>query len=241
MNLTPAIAATVATLAATAGILTNAAYSPRSQIFGRTIIAGSDPNQIALTYDDGPNDAATLDLLEVLARHNARATFFMIGRFARQRPEIVRAVHAAGHLVANHTMTHPWLTFKPAREIREELRACNEALEDILGTPIQYVRFPHGARRPAVLRIARELNLKPVQWNAMGKDWQPIGADGILTRLEGDLRRARRQNTGANILLHDGCDSTMGADRTATIQATEQLLQRFTREGRHTVTIDTWG
>ena len=71
-----------------------------SQIFGRTLIAGDDANEVALTFDDGPNDAATPQLLEVLARHVVRATFFDMGDFARERPEIVRQVVAAGHLWA---------------------------------------------------------------------------------------------------------------------------------------------
>ena len=138
---------------AAGGTLAYAALAPQSQLFGRTLIAGRDPTEIALTYDDGPNDAATMQLLEVLARHNVRATFFMIGRFVRQRPEIVRAVHAAGHLVGNHTMTHPWLAWQPDRIIRDELRGCNHALEDVLGAPVRYMRPPHGARRPAVLAL----------------------------------------------------------------------------------------
>ena len=97
---------------AAGGTLAYAALHPQSQLFGRTLIAGDDPSEIALTYDDGPNDAATMQLLEVLARHNVCASFFMIGGFVRQRPEIARAVHAAGHLVGNHTMTHPWLAWQ---------------------------------------------------------------------------------------------------------------------------------
>jgi peptidoglycan/xylan/chitin deacetylase (PgdA/CDA1 family) len=90
-----ALAATAAVAAATGLTLTYAGLSPTSQLFGHTILAGNDPTEAALTYDDGPNDVATDALLDLLARHNARATFFMIGRFVRQRPEIVRRVHAA--------------------------------------------------------------------------------------------------------------------------------------------------
>ncbi len=233
-----ALAATAT--AATAATLTHSAYSAQSQLFGRTLIAGNDPNEIALTYDDGPNDAATPALLEILARHNARATFFMIGKFVRQHPEIVRAVQAAGHLIGNHTDTHPWLTMLPAKRIREELRTCNEALEDILGAPIRYVRFPHGARRPATLRIAAELNLTPVQWNAMGHDWELPTAEAILTSLKPGLTRANRRHQGANILLHDGHDRAMSANRTPTLQATDQLLKRFALEDKRTVTVDAW-
>jgi peptidoglycan-N-acetylglucosamine deacetylase len=231
-----------AALIAAAGLtLTYAALSPGSQLFGPTIIAGNDPNEVALTYDDGPNDVATDALLDLLARHNARATFFMIGSFVRQRPEIVRRVHAAGHLIGNHTQTHPWLSFQSSRVIRDELRSCNQALEDAIGAPIHYLRPPHGARRPMVFRAAAELGLKIVQWNAMGYDWQPISPDRIVAHVARGRERARRHHTGANILLHDGHQQGIGANRSATVQATAALLDRFAREGTRTVTVDTWG
>src|ERR1700722_17621933 len=183
----------------TAGALvTHAALGPESQLFGRTVIAGRDPSEIALTYDDGPNPAATPQLLDVLARHNARATFFMIGKHVRLYPDLVRAVHAAGHLLGNHTMTHPWLAWQPARVIREELSGCSKLIEDLTGEPVRYMRPPHGARRPAVMRIARALNMKTVQWNVMGFDWRPIGAEGILKHIDTGLRRTRRGHRGAN-------------------------------------------
>ena len=110
---------------------------PESQIFGRTLIAGDDPDEIALTYDDGPNDGHTERLLDILARHNAQATFFLIGRFARQRPDLVRRIQAAGHTIGNHTWTHPRLIFQPPARVREELSTTNSALEDILGERVR--------------------------------------------------------------------------------------------------------
>jgi peptidoglycan/xylan/chitin deacetylase (PgdA/CDA1 family) len=223
-----------------AATLATAALSPQSQLFGPTLIAGNDPHEVALTYDDGPNDACTGALLDLLARYDAQATFFMIGRFVLQRPDIVRQVHAAGHLIGNHTMTHPWLAWQSAARIREELRGCNEALEDTLGAPVHYFRPPHGARRPVVLHTATELGLTTVQWNAMGHDWQPTTAERIVASVDHGLARARTNGTGANILLHDGFDQAMGADRNATIAATELLLQRFKQNGTRVVTVDAW-
>lgn len=232
---------TIAAAALVACTITYAALSPGSQLFGPTIIAGNNPNEVALTYDDGPNDAATDELLDILALYNTRATFFMIGRFVRQKPEIARRVQAAGHLIGNHTETHPWLSFQSARVIREELRACNEALEDALGAPIHYLRPPHGARRPELFRAAAEQELKLVQWNAMGWDWEPITSERIRINVEKGWRRAQRRRVGTNILLHDGHDRGMSANRVGTLQATVQLLQRFAREGVSTVTVDAWG
>lgn len=227
-------------LIAVGGTLTQAALSPGSMLFGRTVIAGRDAAEIALTYDDGPNDAATMQLLEVLAKHEARATFFMIGRFVRQQPEIARAVLAAGHIVGNHTMTHPWLAFESARRIREELEGCNAALEDVLGAPVRFFRPPHGARRPVVLRMAREMGLAVVQWNVMGHDWKPVGGQEVLRQVEAGIRRTTGRGRGANVLLHDGYDQAMGADRSGTVQATEMLLGKLRGGAQRLVTVDAW-
>ncbi len=237
-SLALAAASLTTTAAAT---LAYAALAPGSQLFGQTVIAGNDPNEGALTFDDGPNDATTPALLDLLAAHNARVTFFVIGRFARQRPELLRRIRAAGHLIGNHTETHPWLAWQSSRVVREELLACNQAIQDALGEPVRYFRPPHGARSPAVLRIARELGLTTVQWNVMAMDWQPIGADRMMVHVDRGLVRARRSGAGANILLHDGSHQQMGVDRSDTLRVTSRLLDRFAADGTRTVTVDAWG
>ena len=237
----PSIALTAAAvLTATAGALTYAALSAESQLFGPTLIAPAKPNEIALTYDDGPNPAATPHLLEVLARHDVRATFFLIGNFVRQCPALVREIAAARHLIGNHTMTHPWLPFHSATRIREELSACNKSLEDTLGAPIRYFRPPHGARRPYVLRTARELNLIPVQWNIIAGDWNPVDAATIASRVTRGITRNRRHNRASNIVLHDGGSLHLGAHRTPTVEATNQLLENYKNTAARFVTIESW-
>ena len=214
---------------------------PESQLFGSTLISGNDPDEWALTYDDGPNPRSTPELLDLLACYNARAIFFMIGKFVREQPALVRRAHAAGHFVGNHTMSHPFLATKPMGFVAREIGDCNALLEDTLGSPVRYFRAPFGARRPGVLRFVRSLGLTPVQWNVQGNDWEPIGVEGILAHLDADLLRARGRGRGANILLHDGFDERQGYDRTDTVRATEALLERAQREGRRIVAVDAWG
>jgi len=233
-------AVSAAGLGLVAGGLMYASVWPTSQIFGRTLIAGDDPGQIALTFDDGPNDAATPELLDVLARHGVRATFFSIGNFVRQRPEITRAVVAAGHLLGNHTMSHPKLSMEPAARVRQELADCSAVLEDLTGVAARFFRPPFGARRPAVLRIARELGLVPVTWNVTGYDWNPIGADGILKNLDAGIARNRRRGCGSNLLLHDGGHRGMGASRMDTVRAVDRLLTARAGDGTRWVTVDAW-
>jgi peptidoglycan-N-acetylglucosamine deacetylase len=234
-----AIAALSASIAA-AGTLTYAALSAQSQLFGKVLIAGSNPNEIALTYDDGPNDIATERLLEILARANVRATFFMIGSFVRQRPAIARAVAAAGHLIGNHTMTHPWLAWQSASRIRTELTNCNAILEDTLGQPIRFFRPPHGARRPAVLRIARELGLTTVQWNVTAQDWKPIPTATILNLVERGIGHNRQRGLASNILLHDGGHLSLGQPRQPTVDVTATLLDLCRSTSTRFVTPEDW-
>ncbi len=200
--------------------------APGSQLYGRTLTHGSDPAQMALTYDDGPNDPHTLRLLDVLARHNARATFFLIGRYVRQRPEIVRAIHAAGHTIGNHTYTHPNLIFLSAARLRQELQDCRKALEDAIGTPAPLFRPPFGGRRPAVLRIARSLGLEPVMWSVTGYDWSAKSSESIIKKVTDQVDR-RRKPQGEVVLLHDGGHLGFGADRRFTADATEALLRQY--------------
>src|SRR5438876_2304563 len=98
---------------------------PSGQWYGRTFTGlGRGSKRLAFTYDDGPNDPHTLRLLEVLAKRNVRATFFLIGRYVRQRPDIAGELVRAGHVVGNHTFSHPLLIFQPEARIREQLAQC---------------------------------------------------------------------------------------------------------------------
>lgn len=222
-----------------AGTVAWAALSPGSQLFGRTLIAPRGKDEFCLTYDDGPNPAATPALLEVLARLGVRVTFFVIGGFVRECPGLVREIRAAGHLVGNHTMTHPWLAWQTERRIREELGGASAAIEDALGEPVRYFRAPHGARRPVVLKVAREMGMVPVQWNAMGYDWRPTTAAEIAGHVEKGVARNRLAGVGSNILLHDGGHLGLGAARMETVKATEILVERY--RGARFVGVDAWG
>ncbi|MGP8259397.1 MAG: polysaccharide deacetylase family protein [Acidobacteriaceae bacterium] len=234
------VAAGAAALGLAAGWLAYASLWPASQIFGRTLVAGGDADEVALTFDDGPNDAATPQLLEVLARHGVRATFFNVGGFARQRPQIVRDVVSAGHMLGNHTMNHPRLSTQSVARIRQELTECNAVLEDITGAAVKFFRPPFGARRPYVLRAARELGLTTVMWNVTGHDWNPIGVDGILKNLDEGIARCRRRGRGANLLLHDGGHRAMGAARMDTVRAVDRLLTAYRASSTRFVTVEEW-
>jgi len=222
---------------AAAGVAVAAGYqsmAPTGQWYGRTFAAGArGSRQIALTYDDGPNDPHTLELLEVLAKHDVKATFFMIGQFVRQRPEIARAVAAAGHEIGNHTFTHPLLIFASAGRTGAEIADCRRALEDTIGEPPKLFRPPFGGRRPGTLRIAGEFGLSPVMWNVTGYDWSAPPAAVIEAR----VARQVHADGGDVVLLHDGGHRGMGADRAQTVIATGKLIRRYKDQGFRFVTV----
>ena len=205
--------------------------APTGQWYGRTFVGlprGS--KQIALTYDDGPNDPHTLRLLEVLAKHDVKATFFLIGQFVERRPDIVREVVKAGHIIGNHTFTHPNLIFESNRKTRSQFERCTRAIEDTVGQTPRIFRPPFGGRRLGTLGIARSLDLEPIMWSITGYDWKVPPAEKIVARVSGQIRG------GDVILLHDGSHHGIGGDRSQTVIATDRLIARWKNE-RHFVTI----
>ena len=218
-----------------AGLATFAGWHtmwPTSQLYGRTF-TGLEPGSrlLALTYDDGPNDPCTQQMLDLLERHGVKATFFLIGKFVQQRPEIARAVVAAGHSIGSHTWDHPNLIFCSPAEVRRQLEQTRQAILDATGIETNLFRPPFGARRPATLRTLRSLGLQPIQWSVTCYDWSAKSADKIVAHAERQIRG------GDVILLHDGGHRGMGADRSRTVEASERILTRYLGEGYRFVTV----
>jgi peptidoglycan/xylan/chitin deacetylase (PgdA/CDA1 family) len=223
-----------------AGGCAYAAMWPGSRIFGDTLIAPRVPGELALTFDDGPNPAFTPRLLDILAVHEVRASFFLLGNHAQKEPGLVRRIAAAGHLIGNHSWSHPNLALSGPDRIGEELGTTSDALEQLAGVPVRFFRPPFGARRPAVLHIARELGMVPVLWNAMTSDWSEHSADRIAYRLTEKIDRLTSEGSAANIVLHDGGHQDAGAFREPSITAAGMLAARYKATHRF-VTLDAWG
>jgi peptidoglycan/xylan/chitin deacetylase (PgdA/CDA1 family) len=197
---------------------------------------GSDPTQIALTFDDGPNDRHTLDLVDFLGQHGIKATFFMVGNYVRKRPEIARAVHKAGHIIGNHSESHPprlrweWLS---EERLTTEINECQKAIEDVIGVAPTFFRPPYGSASPKVEIIAAQIGLKLVIWSVTACDWERNMTSGlIVTQVRKEID-SRRQ--GEVILLHDGGENGIGADRKASVAGVKTLIAHYSAAGKHFV------
>ena len=213
-------AITIGSAVAAAGIASGyyAAYGVRSQIFGETIWRGrTDTSAVALTFDDGPGES-TPAILDVLKRYQIKATFFVVGSQVERYPELARRIAREGHLIGNHSFSHPILLYRSPHKTRRELAASQEIISRVTGiTPI-VARPPCGVRTPAYFSSARRLGLKTVQWTVTGFDWQNIGASGIATNVMKGLA------AGSIILLHDG-DHKLLNSRVETVRALPMIIE----------------
>ncbi|MCO5316346.1 MAG: polysaccharide deacetylase family protein [Solirubrobacterales bacterium] len=230
-----AVAAGAATVAA--GVAIFQGQYPTAQLYGETVHREPGAGKrLCLTYDDGPNPHDTPILLDLLDRHDAKATFFLIGMWAQREPALIREIVARGHAIGNHTFTHPTMPAHSSGRIREELRRCREAVvasgEDFAEIEgMALMRPPYGRRRPGTLRTMREEGYVPITWSITGYDWRSrITAEKITSNClkagEGDI-----------ILLHDGSNEEPAADRSRSIEATRNILEHYRPQGYEFVTV----
>ena len=212
-------------------VLWVAANDPTVQWFGRVITHGDRADaRVALTFDDGPNDPFSLQLSSILDRHGAKGTFFEVGKAVDARPDIVRALYADGHLLGNHSYHHDYWRWLDPRY--PELDRTQDAFERQLGVCPAFFRPPHGQRTPFMLAHASDKDMVTVTWDVSAQDW--TADDGAEVARE-VLDRVR---PGSIILLHDGLDGTVTADRSVLIQALPIILDGLRAMGLEAVRLD---
>jgi peptidoglycan/xylan/chitin deacetylase (PgdA/CDA1 family) len=177
-------------------------------------------NAVALTIDDGPHPMWTPKVLDLLAEHEVRATFSVIGEQAQAYPKLVRRVVRAGHGICNHSMTHPQpFGARSTAAIRREIVDAQSAISDAAGEEPELFRSPGGSWTEAVLDVADELGLAPVGWSVDPRDWSMPGTNAI----EHTLLQAQ---AGDILLCHDG-----GGNRAQTVAALDAVLPQLSAEG----------
>ncbi|WP_052475801.1 polysaccharide deacetylase family protein [Cohnella kolymensis] len=205
-----------------------------SRIFGfRVFLRGKTEREIALTFDDGPDPIYTPQLLDLLKKEGAKATFFVVGESAERYPEIIARIHDEGHIIGIHNYVHHTNWFMRPRTVKRQIHRTSDIIKRITGTRPMYYRPPWGIVN--VFDYANLGYLQIVLWTSMFSDWRiKIGADKLYKRMRRHLR------PGEVLLLHD-CGTTFGADRDApahTITALERILADGRNLGYRFVGID---
>ncbi|MDW7799459.1 polysaccharide deacetylase family protein [Streptococcus canis] len=157
---------------------------------------------VALTFDDGPDPATTPQVLDILARYHAKASFFMMGSKVVNNEALVKRVSEAGHDIGNHTWDHPNLTKLPVDQIQSEVNRTNQAIEKACGKKPLYLRPPYGATNAMVQQAS---GLTQMLWTVDTRDWENHSTEGIMANLKKQLQ------PGGVVLMHDIHQTTVDA------------------------------
>jgi peptidoglycan/xylan/chitin deacetylase (PgdA/CDA1 family) len=195
---------------------------PRNEILNK--LAGS--RTVALTFDDGPDPRWTPQVLAVLQRHGAVATFCMVEHIAAGHETLVRQVVAAGNRLCDHSRTHDeQLPDRTPETITDEVVTAGDDLSAVAGgAPVEWYRAPGGNWSTEITELSAEHGMQPLGWNVDPKDWERPGPDAIVAAVQRQLQQ--QAPDGAIILLHDG-----GGPRDETVAALEQLIPWLAAQG----------
>lgn len=221
-----------AAAAAVSGVMYYATGVPSSQLFGPSLARAprnGDGPRLALTFDDGPSES-TPEILEVLAEHRARATFFLLGANAERLPEVARSVARQGHETGSHSYSHPRFYLSTPRRIAAEIARGQQALEGVLGTSPSLFRPPYGIRWFGMFPAVEQHGLTVVMWSVCGYDWKRSG-DWIARHV------VRHAGDGDVVLLHDGKTTMPGNHRRETARALRAILPVLAERGFQAVTV----
>ena len=219
---------------ATIGFFTYAIVHPSSRFFAPVVSRlATDEPIVALTFDDGPDPVFTPLILDVLAAHQARATFFVLGERAAQHPELILRMHREGHTVGTHTQRHRLqFHFGTPTYVQREIEDAIAVVAGILPAPPTLFRPPQGLRTPCFASgWRRTRGLTCVTWSVRGLDSLTTTAGAIVARV------AKHLVPGAIVTLHDGTGLGGGRDRAPTLEALATLLSECKTRGLRCVSL----
>lgn len=175
-----------------------------------------------LTFDDGPHPEYTPHILDTLAEYGVRAMFFVCGEMVVENKKLLARMADEGHVVGNHTWTHPLLTTLGRKEIRWEMERTSDAIVDAYGERPQWFRAPYGAWNRAAFQLGAEMGMEPMAWTVDTTDWMEPGTDTIVHRVESGAA------PGVVVLSHDA-----GGDRSQSVRAIRRYLPYLLDSGYH--------
>ncbi len=193
---------------------------------GSVVHIGTEERVIALTFDDGPHPRYTARILEVLAKYDVKATFFMVGIQVERYGDAARAVAEAGHEIGNHTYHHARLAGMSADEIGDEVEACERRILEITGVKTSLFRAPEGMRGEVLYRTLEARGYRQILWNVDTLDWQGRSGDAITASVLQGVRG------GDIILCHDYVSGKLRVD-----SALERIIPALLSQGYRFLTV----
>lgn len=195
-------------------------------VLGLSAFAEVPPKRIALTFDDGPHEAYTAEILAILNEYGIKATFFVVGQNAKEYPKLVKQAAEAGHEIGNHTYTHPKLKTQNAESFSCELERTRVVIEAITGVSPILFRPPEGFREGVIKTVAKEQGYQMVLWSVDTEDWRGLSASQIENAIMKDVK------DGSIILCHD---YVVGKSHTP--EALRRVIPQLLEDGYEFVTV----
>jgi peptidoglycan/xylan/chitin deacetylase (PgdA/CDA1 family) len=216
--------------------LTIAGLIPRSKLLGPNLTRLPDDaaqrGEVAITIDDGPEPGVTPQVLDMLDRYQAKATFFCIARKAAQHPELCSEIIRRGHTIENHSHAHHWyFSLLGPWNIYREIQAAQKVLGEVCGQPPRFFRPPAGLRNPMLQLVLERCGLRLCTWSKRGFDTRIGDAAAVLTSLTRDLKG------GDILLLHDGNAAIATTGNPVILDVLPALLESLKQANLRAVTL----
>jgi peptidoglycan/xylan/chitin deacetylase (PgdA/CDA1 family) len=213
-------------------VLLAGVFERRAPVFGPVFWRGrKDRRAVAITFDDGPNEPYTSQVLDILRLLGVPATFFVLGKNAARAPAAVKRAVREGHEIGNHGYDHGVLPMKGPSHIRDQIVTTSDLVEEVTGARPALFRPSHGWRNPWVNRTARKAGCLPVAWTLGVWDTDRPGAEKIVRRTLKGLRN------GSIVLLHDGRGAETDADASQLVEALPTIIRTARDRGYRFVTV----
>lgn len=186
--------------------------------------------KIALTFDDGPSEY-TSKILDILKKYNVKAAFFVVGMNAERYPDIIKREVQEGHILGNHSYSHPDMQIEIPNLIKKQFDKTEEVVKNITGLELYLFRPPYGVDNPWVFKEAEERGYVIIKWSISGEDWETKRADKVAKRI------TKNTQNGSIILLHDGRRLKRNPDCRSTLGALPIIINYLLKKGYQFVTI----